>query len=91
MLQARYRYRFLPEGCFEHVDDSIVELTGHTADELYADPDMELKILHRMDRPLLQKFLHMGRWQRDANGAALGEKETAGSITVQHTVTAEKG
>ncbi len=52
-----YRYRLGPEPRFEYVSPSATAITGYTPEEHYADPELELKLVHPEDRPLLQKVL----------------------------------
>ncbi len=52
-----YRYRFLPEPGFDFVSPSAKSITGYTPDEHYNDPELDMKLVHPEDRPLLEKFL----------------------------------
>ena len=45
-----YRYRLWPERKFEYVSPSVTAMTGYTADEHYANPDLGLQIVHTDDR-----------------------------------------
>jgi signal transduction histidine kinase len=48
-----YRYRLCPTRGTEYVAGAVRDITGHTAAEFYADPDLAMKSVHPDDRPLL--------------------------------------
>ncbi len=45
--RVRYRYRLVPDRCFEYVSPGIEKLIGYTPEEHYADPDLGRKIVHK--------------------------------------------
>jgi PAS domain S-box-containing protein len=49
-----YRFRLVPDRCFEYVSPAATAMTGYTPEEHYADPDLGLKLVHPDDRSLLQ-------------------------------------
>ena len=49
-----FRYDFLPEPRFTYVSPSSSSLTGYEPEEYYADPDLGLRLVHPLDRPLLE-------------------------------------
>ncbi len=49
-----FRYDFLPRPRFTYVSPSSMAFTGYEPDEYYADPDLGLKLVHPLDRPLLE-------------------------------------
>ena len=51
-----YRYRLLPTRGFEYISPAVTEITGYTPEEYYADPDLDLKIVHPDDRQDREKF-----------------------------------
>ena len=51
-----YRYRFVPNRGFEYISPAAAAMIGYTSEELYADPDLVLKIGHRDDQPQLEKY-----------------------------------
>jgi signal transduction histidine kinase len=48
-----YRYRLSPTRGTEYVAGAVRDITGHTAAEFYADPDLTMKSVHPDDRPLV--------------------------------------
>jgi PAS domain S-box-containing protein len=52
-----YRYRFKSTPGFEYVSPSATALTGYTAEEHYADPELGLKLVYPADRQVLEAFL----------------------------------
>ncbi|MGH3441970.1 MAG: PAS domain-containing sensor histidine kinase [Nitriliruptorales bacterium] len=46
-----YRLRLWPDRQFEYVNRALEQLTGYSADEWYADPDLTLKRIHPDDLP----------------------------------------
>ena len=48
-----YRLRVAPVPGFEYVSPSIKEITGHTPEEHYADPELGRNLIHPDDLPLL--------------------------------------
>jgi PAS domain S-box-containing protein len=73
-----YRYRLLPSRRYEYVSPAVTNFTGYTPEEYYADPDLDLKIIHPADRqsyeetaagnhrfhqPVVRRYRHKdGRW-----------------------------
>jgi PAS domain S-box-containing protein len=48
-----YRYRIRPARAFEYVSPSCVRQCGYTAEEIYADPELLLRVVHPDDHPRL--------------------------------------
>ncbi len=48
-----YRYRIRPQRGFEYVSPSCLRQNGYTPDELYADPEILLRLVHPDDRSRL--------------------------------------
>ncbi len=46
-----YRYQIKPERRYEYISPSVKHITGYTQEEYYADPDLDLKMLHPESRP----------------------------------------
>lgn len=44
-----YRYRYLPSPGFEYVSPSVIDISGYTPEEFYADPEITTKIAHPDD------------------------------------------
>ncbi|MCO5211800.1 MAG: PAS domain S-box protein [Caldilinea sp.] len=53
-----YRYEFVPQRGFAYVSPSATAMTGYTAEEHYADPDLGFKLIHPEDRHLLERLSH---------------------------------
>ncbi|GGJ39146.1 EAL domain-containing protein [Deinococcus roseus] len=49
-----YRFRLSPRIGFEYVSKGITAMTGYTPEECYQNPDLNAKLIHPDDRPLLQ-------------------------------------
>lgn len=49
-----YRYELLPQRRFAYVSPAAMALTGYTPEEHYADPDLDMRLVHPDDRPLLE-------------------------------------
>jgi PAS domain S-box-containing protein len=49
-----YRYRFTPTSGFEYISPAVKDITGYTAEELCADPNLGFKLVHTDDRHLLE-------------------------------------
>ncbi len=49
-----YRYRLTPTFAYDYISPSVYKVTGYTAEEFYADPDLALNIVHPDDRHLLR-------------------------------------
>jgi PAS domain S-box-containing protein len=54
-----FRYRLRPPG-YDFVNRAIARITGFAPDELYADPESALKLVHKDDRPLVEDLLARG-------------------------------
>jgi PAS domain S-box-containing protein len=52
-----FRYRIQPERKFEFISAASVAFTGYSPEELYANPDLVLKIIHPYDHSLIVKAL----------------------------------
>jgi PAS domain S-box-containing protein len=52
-----FRYRLFPDRAFEYVSPVVTTLAGYTPDELYADANLILEMVHPEDRPRLQRVL----------------------------------
>jgi len=68
-----YRIRLWPDRRFEFVSRAVETITGYTAQEYYADPDLGFRIVHPDDRPVLESIArgdvrveaaHTLRWRR---------------------------
>lgn len=59
-----YRYDFLPTPHFSYVSPIVEKMTGYTAAEHYADPDLGMKLIHPDDQPRLHA-LRTGEMQSD--------------------------
>jgi PAS domain S-box-containing protein len=67
-----FRCRTHPQRGFEFVSGAVTRVTGYTPEELYADPDSALKLVHRDDRAIMRDLLARGagkvpvvlRWRR---------------------------
>ncbi len=51
-----YRYRYLPERGFEYLSPSVERITGYSAEEHYADPELILRALHPDDTEVFEGF-----------------------------------
>jgi PAS domain S-box-containing protein len=49
-----YHYRFTPTSGFEYISPAVKDITGYTAEELCADPNLGFKLVHPDDRHLLE-------------------------------------
>lgn len=52
-----YRFRVRPDRGCEYVSPSVERITGRSADEFYADPDIALTLVVDEDRPLMKSLL----------------------------------
>jgi PAS domain S-box-containing protein len=52
-----FRYRIEPEPHFEYVSSSVVNMTGYTPDDVYADPRFWNQLVHPDDRHLLRPII----------------------------------
>ena len=48
-----YRYRVAPSYCYEYLSPSVFAMTGHTAEEFYANADLPMQCVHPDDVHLL--------------------------------------
>jgi PAS domain S-box-containing protein len=55
-----YRYRLRPAPGYELMSPAVVDLTGYTPEEFYADPELGLKLMDPEDRPLLERLMRDG-------------------------------
>ncbi len=51
-------YWVLPDGSLRYVSPSCVEISGYTAEEFYADPELMLRIIHAEDQFLYVDHVH---------------------------------
>lgn len=51
-----YRFQYAPRPVFEYVSPAVIEVTGYTPADYYADPELEIKITHPADRQALKAF-----------------------------------
>lgn len=58
-----FRYRLSPTPGFEYISPAVHPITGYTPEELYAHPDLVLKIVHPDDRKTLNKIFPDGDYQ----------------------------
>src|SRR5689334_1531278 len=78
-----FRYRLRPPG-YDFVNRAITRITGFAPDELYADPESALKLVHKDDRPLVEDLLARGtgrvpivvRWLRKDGSVVWIEQRT---------------
>jgi len=59
-----YRYRLRPPG-FEYVNPSVQTVLGYSPEEYYADPKIQLRILHPDSQTHLETFLQTSQPHRD--------------------------
>jgi len=52
-----YRYRLLPDRGFDYASPAISTVVGYAPDELYADPDLLVRLVHPEDQPRLLQVL----------------------------------
>lgn len=52
-----YYVRILPEAKLEYLSPSVLAVTGHSAEEYYADPNLIFKLVHSDDHVLLNGFI----------------------------------
>lgn len=55
-----FRYRVRPTRGFEYVSEAMTRITGFTPAELYENPDLIMRLVHRDDRPILAEILARG-------------------------------
>lgn len=55
--QVAYRYRLWPTQGYEYISESVVNLLGYSAEELYADPTLPAKIVHPNDAARMRQVL----------------------------------
>ncbi len=55
-----FRLRVRPVRGLEYVNRAVSRVTGYTPAELYADPELLLRIVHPDDRPLMDELLVRG-------------------------------
>ncbi len=49
-----YRYEFKPNPRFVYISPTCTEITGYTPEEYYADPFLEMKLVHLEDKNILE-------------------------------------
>jgi PAS domain S-box-containing protein len=52
-----FRYRLIPTTGYEYISPAVTAITGYTPQEFYADPDLDLKVIHPDDRQTLQRMI----------------------------------
>jgi len=52
-----YRFRLKPDRACEYIGPAIAQMTGRSADEFYANPDLPLEIIVDDDLPLVKELL----------------------------------
>ncbi|MBM3121092.1 MAG: GAF domain-containing protein [Chloroflexi bacterium] len=55
--EAIFRFRLYPDRAFEYVSPAVTALAGYSPEELYADADLILEVVHPEDRPRLLRIL----------------------------------
>lgn len=55
-LDIIYRFQYTPEPAFEYVSPAVMDITGYSPADYYADPQLELKITHPEDRRVMADF-----------------------------------
>lgn len=55
-----YRYEIKPQRRYSYVSPGVEVVTGRTAEEYYADPNLAFRLVHPEDRPLLEALLRAG-------------------------------
>lgn len=51
-----FRYRLTPPCGYEYINPSVTVMTGYTPEEYYADPDLDLELLHPQCKPFLDAY-----------------------------------
>ncbi|MFQ5474048.1 MAG: PAS domain-containing protein, partial [Dehalococcoidia bacterium] len=52
-----YRYRLRPNPGYEYISPSVTAMTGYAPHEFYADPDLDMKLVHPDDQGLLRLII----------------------------------
>jgi PAS domain S-box-containing protein len=55
---ADWEYWIVPDGSLRYVSPSCSQISGYTADQLYADPQLLTRMIHPDDLPLFQGHSH---------------------------------
>ena len=85
MEELVYRYDLHPVRRFAYVSPAAERLTGYTAEEHYADPDLGMKLVHPDDRQRLQDLVEVEttpaapvviRWRRRDGSVIWTEQRT---------------
>jgi diguanylate cyclase (GGDEF)-like protein/PAS domain S-box-containing protein len=66
-LTSDWEYWLLPDGTLRYVSPSCEEVSGYTADEFYADPELLTRVIHPEDQALFAGHTH----QLSAHGVPL--------------------
>ncbi len=53
-----WEYWTMPDGALRYVSPSCEQITGYTADEFYADPELQTRIIHPDDQHLWAEHAH---------------------------------
>jgi PAS domain S-box-containing protein len=93
-----FRYRVEPPG-FEFVSRAIARVTGFTPEELYADPNALVKLVHDDDRAIVQELLAIGtgrvplivRWMRKDGTIVWVEQRNTPVFNRAHELIAIEG
>jgi PAS domain S-box-containing protein len=93
-----FRYRLQPPG-YDYVNRAITRITGFAPDELYADPDSALKLVHTDDRALVHDLLARGagrvpivvRWLRKDGSVVWIEQRNTPVFNRAHELVAIEG
>ena len=95
-----YRYRLRPVPSFEYVSPSVVNISGYTAEEHYANPELMHKLVHPEDQPFLLQALQspvsqngplLLRWVRRDGQMTWTEQTLVRSYDADGTVVAVEG
>jgi len=57
-----YRFRLQPSPGFDYVSPAANRMTGYTAEEFYADPNLGMKLVHPDDKPLFESVSQSPSW-----------------------------
>jgi PAS domain S-box-containing protein len=93
-----FRYRLHPPG-YEFVSRAITRLTGFTPEELYADPDSAMKLVHGDDGAIVHDLLARGagrtpvvvRWRRKDGSTVWVEQRSTRVFDAAHQLVAVEG
>ncbi len=92
-----YRYEFEPVRGFSYVSPSCLAMTGYSAEEHYADPDLGYKLVHPEDADLLRAATSTGatelllRWVRKDGSILWTEQRNVPILAEDGTLLAIEG